>query len=50
MSPGMTDEGFAHVEVPSTAMEVTNGNGAVKEHDDSHVVVVGAGPAGLMLA
>lgn len=49
MSPGMDNEGFRDE-------PVTNGNGV--HHDDSemlngednHVVVIGAGPAGLMLA
>jgi NADPH-dependent 2,4-dienoyl-CoA reductase/sulfur reductase-like enzyme len=57
MSPGMNNEGFVHVEAENGAMEVTNGedngnNGhaVVNGHDESHVLVVGAGPAGLMLA
>jgi NADPH-dependent 2,4-dienoyl-CoA reductase/sulfur reductase-like enzyme len=53
----MNNEGFVHVEAENGAMEVTNGedngnNGhaVVNGHDESHVLVVGAGPAGLMLA
>lgn len=43
MSPGMDNEGF-RVGTSSPDGEM-NGGG-----NDSHVVVVGAGPAGLMLA
>lgn len=57
MSPGMDNEGFVHVAGTNGAMDITNGNGALNGHSndsaengESHVLVVGAGPAGLMLA
>jgi ribulose 1,5-bisphosphate synthetase/thiazole synthase len=48
MSPGMDNEGFRDE-------PVTNGNGVhhddhLMDDEDNHVVIIGAGPAGLMLA
>jgi hypothetical protein len=44
MSPGVNDEGFLHKQQGNEIFT------AGKADNDSHVIVAGAGPAGLMLA
>lgn len=50
MSPGMNNEGFDIVSDQNGNTEMTNGNGHSRQGEEEHVIVVGAGPAGLMLA
>lgn len=50
MSPGANEEGFLHKPPNNEVFELEATNGARWEESLSHVIVAGAGPAGLMLA
>ena len=50
MSPGANEEGFLHKPPNNEVFELEATNGARREESLSHVIVAGAGPAGLMLA
>jgi NADPH-dependent 2,4-dienoyl-CoA reductase/sulfur reductase-like enzyme len=46
MAPGKNNEGFHDASVQNGTLDAY----PVSNHDTNHVIVVGAGPAGLMLA
>ena len=50
MSPGVKDEGFPRQPHDQHALGLAEANGLGNEDSYSHVIVAGAGPAGLMLA
>jgi NADPH-dependent 2,4-dienoyl-CoA reductase/sulfur reductase-like enzyme len=50
MSPGVNNESFLHVPKGDEVFGLGETNRVGKEDDVSHVIVAGAGPAGLMLA
>jgi hypothetical protein len=50
MSPGVNDEGFSSRAENEGMLGVEQRNGSGKDNGLQHVIVAGAGPAGLMLA
>jgi threonine dehydrogenase-like Zn-dependent dehydrogenase len=50
MSPRANEEGFLHKLHENEVFGLEATNGARREDSSSHVIVAGAGPAGLMLA
>jgi NADPH-dependent 2,4-dienoyl-CoA reductase/sulfur reductase-like enzyme len=50
MSPGMSEEGSSHKAEENGILGFGDTNGRGRDDRVNHVTVVGAGPAGLMLA